>query len=96
MTTAVLRVFGSRQGVATIPVVRVAGCTNDSADLSEILVCQNCGKVPTFDPDPSDPKVPVALQLFMVKSPDRNEVIFLGPQCLEKERARYASHAPVN
>lgn len=77
--------------VKTTPVLRVAGCAYDHSDLSPVLECDHCHRVPTYDPDPSDPKVPIALQLQMVASPDRKNYLFLGPDCLMREQQRYVN-----
>lgn len=75
-------------------VLRVPGVIG-TTDLSQVLACERCGVVPTFDPSPMDPRVPIELQLKMVSSPDRARSIFLGPKCVEVEISRYLSRAPV-
>lgn len=97
MSTHIVRIFPQRQAtdIVRIAVVRVPGCASERDNLSPVLTCENCGNVPTFDPAPDNPKVPVALQLNMVISPDRAEPIFLGPECTSAEVARYISRAPV-
>lgn len=71
------------------------GCAAEHDNLSPISSCEKCGMVPLYDPDPTDPKVPVELRLSMVMVPDRDGPLFLGPTCIEAEVARYVNgYAP--
>ena len=93
VSTHIVRVFPQRQAtdIVRIAVVRVPGCASERGNLIPVLTCENCGNVPTFDPAPDNPKVPVALQLNMVIAPDRDRPLFLGPECERREITRYLS-----
>lgn len=95
MTTAIVRVFPSRQAsdLVVTSVLRVPGCAAERENLSPVLSCERCGNVPTFDPAPDNPKVPIELKLSMVQAPDRDSPVFLGPECLSFETQRYISRS---
>ncbi len=65
------------------PVLRVPGGENITESL---VACDHCGVVPMGGS---------WLQLSLVGMPDRDQYIFLGPNCLSNEIARYIAGRPI-